>query len=183
MAEPIKPAAIRESEKTGLDKMDKLDGIARMAAEEVAMRVDQRETPGWLNELTGNALPSIDDSEEWHYCWLSTTNSNDPIFRRLRMGYQLVKIEEKPDLEAYRSNGSSYTDCIVVNEMILGKIPMEQFQVMMRELHFNEPQRQEVASQENVMAHATQRDSKGRPLAQVEGFDIEPPGTGRLRFE
>lgn len=182
MAEPIKPAAIRAAEKTGLDKMDRLDDIARMAADQVAERVDQRESPSWVNELTGNALPSVEDKDGWHYCWLSTTNSNDPIFRRLRMGYQLVKVEEHPDLEVYRSQGSSYQDCIVVNEMILAKIPEEQYQIMMKELHYAEPQRQEERTKAEVLAQMAKRDSRGRPLTELEGFDVDQP-LGKLTFE
>ena len=41
-------------------------------------------------EWTQDVLPTPPKVPGWHYCWLSTTNSSDPIYKRVQKGYQPV---------------------------------------------------------------------------------------------
>jgi hypothetical protein len=49
----------------------------------------------WVQEI----LPTPPGIPGFHMCWLSTTNSTDPIHKRLQVGYQPVKITEVPGME------------------------------------------------------------------------------------
>ncbi|MDV7398030.1 hypothetical protein RZS08_41900, partial [Arthrospira platensis SPKY1] len=45
---------------------------------------------GWSDDV----IPNVEGDPNYHYCWLSTTNQSDPIYRRLKLGYELVKYDE-----------------------------------------------------------------------------------------
>ena len=43
----------------------------------------------WIQE----SLPKPPEIPGFHLCWLSTTNGYDPIHKRVRMGYEPVRVE------------------------------------------------------------------------------------------
>lgn len=144
-----------------------LEDVALMTDAEMASATDME----WLAELTSDALPRLPRKPGTHYCWLTTTNPSDPIHRRLRIGYRLVKAEELPDLDVYavRGEGQEYAGHIVCNEMILAEIPEERYQRMMHEFHYKMPLAEEAGLRAQTEGFVQEhRDSKGRPLVTVE---------------
>lgn len=123
------------------------------------------------NEFTQEALPKAPDIPGYHTCWLSTTHSYDPVERRLRMGYELVRRSDVKGFDHMKANSGDYGDYVMCNEMILAKIPMELYQMIMQEFHHDRPLREEEAINERI-AQASQTDSRGNDLLiRDEGFE------------
>jgi len=123
------------------------------------------------NEWIQESLPTPPPIAGFHVCWLSTTNGYDPIHKRVRMGYEPVKIEEVPGFENYKVKAGENTGFVACNEMLLYKLPQDIYQQIMEELHHYAPQ--DEADKIRVQAEQTMgRDSNGRRLGQVEGEGI-----------
>ncbi len=135
------------------------DGLALSAAER---RRQIRQD--WVSEV----LPTPPGIPGFHLCWLSTTNSADPLHRRLQLGYQPVKLVEVPGFEQYKITDGPYEGCVACNELLLFKIPVEVYQDLMAIYHHDIPLEQEAAIRERVTGQKDQ-DSEGRDLHQVEG--------------
>ena len=121
------------------------------------------------NEWVQEVLPSVPHSPGWHYCWLSTTNSTDPIYKRIQRGYMPVKSSEMPQFGTqYAITEGEFNGCIACNEMLLFKIPAQLFNDLMTIYHHDMPNEQEASIRENV-SRRDEEDSSGRSLAQVEG--------------
>lgn len=118
----------------------------------------------WRNEWTAEALPTVPPQPGIHYCWVSTTNQQDPPHRRIRMGYQPVRAEELPGFEHLRMKSGDWEGCISINEMLLFKIPDELYQTIMKELHHTAPQEEEELLRSNIQDKLTVRDSRGAPV-------------------
>lgn len=120
----------------------------------------------WVQEI----LPTPPDIPGFHVCWLSTTNSMDPIYKRIQRGYMPVTNAEFPAL-----GGSSivkdgeFKGCIACNEMLLFKIEEQLYQDLMAIYHYDMPQEQERGIFEKVNAGTGSMDSNGRNLDLVEG--------------
>lgn len=123
-----------------------------------------------FREFTQEALPTPPNTPGWHYCWLSTTNQYDPIFKRMRLGYETVKATELPEFNHLRVKSGEYEGCISINEMILFKIPQEVYQEIMEEYHHNMPLEEEERIRANALP--TDKDSNGKSLGtfEDEGF-------------
>lgn len=119
------------------------DGTAFTAAERrTALR----------NEWVQEALPAPPDIPGFHTCWLSTTNSYDPIHKRVRMGYTPVSADEVMGFEAYRMKAGQWDGFICCNEMVLFKIPVETYQDLMALFHHDMPLEEERAIKERSEA-------------------------------
>jgi hypothetical protein len=131
----------------------------------------------WKDEWTQSALPNAPLIPGWHVCWLSTTNSYDSIDKRIRLGYVPVKAEDIKGYENYRVKAGEYVGYVACNEMLLFKIPEEQYQDIMAHFHHDAPL--EEANKIKVQAESqVGRDSSGKRLGQVEGDglgDIDKP--------
>ncbi len=122
------------------------------------------------NEFTQEALPNPPKMEGWHLCWLSTTHSYDPIPRRLRLGYELVKQTELPGFDIGKTSSGDYAGYIMCNEMVLAKLPMEIYQMIMEEFHHNQPLREEEAIHAQIQSYS-EEDKAGKDLTiRDEGF-------------
>lgn len=132
-------------------------------------------------EWVQSVLPQLPEMPGWHLCWVSTTNSTDPIHKRMQVGYLPVKASEVPGYDQYRINADTeFNGCIACNEMLLFKIPMERYQDLMAIYHYDMPLEQEQAIREHV-TNAQEQDSNGRDLLQVEGdFNMLGKATGRI---
>ena len=136
------------------------DGMALSAAER--KRLLRQE---WVQEV----LPTPPGIPGFHLCWVSTTNSTDPIHKRMQLGYQPVRITEVPGFDQYKvADGGQFDGCIACNEMLLFKIPQERYQDIMTIYHHDIPLEQERSIFEKVSAN-NEVDSNGRPLGMVEG--------------
>lgn len=131
-------------------------------------------------EWNDDILPAVPNDSRFHYCWLSTNNQSDPIFRRLRVGYVLVSSTEMPNFgEQNRVKSGEYEGCIAINEMILAKIPLELYNEIMCIMHFDRPNEEEELLKANMVKK--DEDSEGNRLGSVEGDGIQKLGAKRRR--
>ena len=134
------------------------DGLAMTSAERRKMIAQD-----WVTEV----LPTPPDIPGQHLFWASTTNSTDPIYRRLRMGYVPVKVEEVKGMELYKATGGDFDGCVQCNEMLLLKIPNEVYQDIMTVFHHEKPREAEESIKEQMMRNQ-QYDSEGNELVKVD---------------
>ena len=126
---------------------------------------------GWSDDV----IPNVEGDPNYHYCWLSTTNQSDPIYRRLKLGYELVKYDELSYLgEQNRVQSGEFAGCVSINELILAKIPKELYEEIMLINHHEKPMQEEELLRANMATD--DQDSDGRPLGQVFGDGIENLG-------
>ena len=88
-------------------------------------------------------LPNLPEIAGQHVCWLSTTNSQDPIHRRMQLGYTPIKPAEIPGFAFESIKSGEWAGCVGVNEMIAFKVPERLYQKYMTELHHRAPLREE----------------------------------------
>lgn len=121
-------------------------------------------------ESIQESLPTPPPIPGFHLCWLSTTNSYDPIFKRVKLGYTPVKASEVQGFGGaqLRASGGEFDGCVACNEMVLFKIPMQVYQDLMMIYHHDMPKEQEETIKDNVMGKR-EFDSNGRELGIVEG--------------
>lgn len=118
------------------------------------------------NEFLQEALPTVPKIPGWHLCWLSTTNSYDPIHKRMRLGYVPVKYDEMPGFEQMRMTTGEFEGTIACNEMLLFKVPQEQYLAIMQEFHHNMPAEEEEALKRQLVDESM-KDSTGKKLGQI----------------
>lgn len=144
------------------------DGTALSAAERRRMLRQE-----WVQSV----LPQVPEMPGFHLCWVSTTNSTDPIHKRMQVGYTPVKASEIPGFDQYKVNSENeFNGCVACNEMLLFKIPMEIYQDLMAIYHYDMPLEQEQAIRDRVNG-MNDEDSEGKRLMQVEG-DFNNLGRG-----
>jgi len=144
---------------------------SREAPEEMFVSAEERRKM-WKDEWVQSALPPAPDLPGWHVCWLSTTNSYDSIDKRLRLGYTPVMADEVKGYENWRVKAGEHSGYVACNEMLLFKIPMETYQDIMAHFHHDQPL--EEANKIKMQAESqVGRDSRGKPLGQVEGDGLE----------
>lgn len=117
-------------------------------------------------------LPSIPGIDGYHSCWLSTTNGNDPIHRRIQLGYSPVKATDVPGFAFSSIKSGEWQGCIGVNEMIAFKIPNDLHNKYMQELHYHAPNREEEGINsiyEQAAADAGRVNSAAQQLLTDEG--------------
>lgn len=87
------------------------------------------------------ALPNLPELPGWHVCWLSTTNRNDPIHRRMQMGYEPILAKDVPgfNLGELSVKTGDWVGCIGINEMIAFKLPQDLYLSFMKEVHHDQP--------------------------------------------
>jgi hypothetical protein len=144
----------------------------REAPEDTFVSAEERRKM-WKDEWTQSALPNVPLLKGWHVCWLSTTNSYDSIDKRIRLGYTPVKAEEIPGFENYRVKSGEQTGYIACNEMLLFKMPEEQYQEIMSYFHHELPQEEANKIKVQAESQVGARDSSGRQLGQVEGDGLD----------
>lgn len=147
------------------------DGTALSTAERRRMLRQE-----WVQEV----LPSPPPIPGFHMCWVSTTNSTDPIHKRIQLGYIPVKASELPGFDQYKIDGGQYDGCVACNEMLLFKLPEEIYQDIMTIYHHDIPLEQEQSIKDRVMSGMNEVDSNGRNLGTVEG-DFNTLGQSRTR--
>ena len=149
----------------------------RRPPEEKFMSAQERRKM-WSDEWTQSALPKVPVIPGWHLCWLSTTNSYDTIDKRMRLGYVPVTADEIPGFDSYRVKAGEHVGHVSCNEMLLFKLPMDVYQDVMAQMHYEAP-REEVDRILSQAESAGAKDSSGRRLVQVESgmdrFDQQQP--------
>lgn len=123
------------------------------------------------NEYTQEALPRAPEIPGYHTCWLSTTHPYDPIHKRQRLGYTLVRQDDVVGFNHMKTSSGEYADYVMCNEMVLAKIPEALYQMIMKELHHDQPLREEEAINQRIQEF-TERDGSGKELTvRDEGFE------------
>lgn len=118
------------------------------------------------DEFRQEALPQVPQIPGWHLCWLSTTNSYDPIHKRMRLGYVPVKVTELTGFESMRMNSGEFEGCVSCNEMLLFKIRQELFLAIMDQFHHQMPLEEEENLRRQLEGDGM-TDRSGRPLVGV----------------
>lgn len=121
------------------------------------------------SEWNTDLLPEPPKEPGWHYCWLSTTASTDPIYRRIQRGYELVRSEQLKGWNQLRVTQGEYEGFVGCNEMILSRIPEELYQEAMRYFHHELPLAEEGRIQEQALEERQVQDSQGHDLVTGEG--------------
>jgi len=166
-------ARLKKSADAGRESRSSEDA-SRQNTDGTVYTVEQRRAM-FRNEWTQEALPKPPEIPGYHMCWLSTTNSYDPIHKRIRMGYEPVKADDIPGFGHFKVNSGEYDGYVAVNEMLLFKLPNEIYQVIMEELHHYAPLAEEGKLKANaVLGH---KDSNGKTLGQVEGDGFDSLGS------
>jgi hypothetical protein len=151
----------------GRESRAKQDSQRGSASDEFASQQERRRM--FRNEWVQEALPSPPDVPGFHLIWLSTTNSYDPIHKRMRMGYTPVTVDEVPGFENYKVKAGEHAGFIACNEMLLFKIPEDIYQSIMAEFHHYAPQDEAEKVRLQVENFQGVKDSNGRRLGMVEG--------------
>ena len=84
-------------------------------------------------------LPDLPYMPGFHVCWLTTTNPRDSVQWRLRMGYELLRLDMLPGWEGISLKTGDYSGCVGINEMIAARIPISLYNRYLREVHHNMP--------------------------------------------
>jgi hypothetical protein len=152
----------------------KVEDQPRAGADQSVAGISERRK--MFRDFIQEALPTPPAVPGWHFVWLSTTSQYDPIYKRVRMGYEPVKAEELPGYENYRVKSGEHEGLVSVNEMLLFKIPQEIYQEIMEEYHHNMPNEEEERLRSNAVSN--EADSNGRRLG---GFDKDDEGFRSMR--
>ena len=97
------------------------------------------------NRMSNSSLPELPKIPGHHVCWLTTTNPKDSLQSRIRMGYELITAADIPGWEHTIQKSGEMMGLVNVNEMVAAKLPLSLYQRFMREVHHDEPMRQEEA--------------------------------------
>jgi hypothetical protein len=126
-----------------------------------------------VQAMGGDILPQPPEIAGYHMIWLSTTNSQDPIYKRERVGYTPVKPEEIPEFGHMKITSGQHEGCIGFNEMVLYKIDLDKYYSLMRAFHHDMP----LNSEERFDDVTEMRDGRGRVIGMVEGDGLANRGT------
>lgn len=158
-----------DEESAGQEHPDFGDHQSRTQGEGTAYSMAERLK--MIRSVDTDILPQPPVRPGWHYCWLSTSNKTDPIYRRLQQGYELVKSEELPGWVQMSVTQGEYEGLVGCNEMVLARIPSELYQEAMKYFHHELPMSEEGRLRDSVKEEKAIQDSGGRELLQQQGFD------------
>lgn len=160
----------RDARLTSKDRAEQRAGREqddRPAAEDrQVMDADRLEQ--FRQNFAAELLPRIPEIPGFHTCWLATSNRADPVYRRLSLGYILIKQSEIPGLPPENIEGT-YKDCIIVGDLIAAKIPLELYEVYMTEVHHTQPLAEEGKLRSVIETIEQQANAKKARLDIEEG--------------
>jgi hypothetical protein len=159
------------------DRLKKELGVSRQSREAVDRTVtenreiseDERLEMFRMN-LYNDALPSIPDIPGYHVCWLTTTNKNDTIQMRMRLGYELIRGDDVPGMDLVTQKTGEYAGCVAVNEMLAAKLPLSLYYRYMQEAHHDAPLREEDKLAETAEIMREQAERSGGRLYEGDGM-------------
>lgn len=120
--------------------------------------------------LYNDALPSIPDIPGYHVCWLTTTNKNDTIQMRIRLGYELIRGDDVPGMDLVTQKTGEYAGCVAVNEMLAARLPLSLYYRYMQEAHHDAPLREEDKLAETAELMREQAERSGGRLYEGDGM-------------
>ena len=116
-----------------------------------------------------SSLPDLPTIPGWHTCWLTTTNPRDSIQMRIRLGYEPIKPEEVPGWEYVTIKTGEYQGLIGVNEMLAFKLPVNLYEMYLREAHHDAPLREENKLAETAEYMAQQANASNSRISMGDG--------------
>lgn len=140
MSNPDRDARLSNRTKSD-ERAGREEGDRTLTEDRQTMDADRLEQ--FRQNFTAERLPRIPPIPGFHVCWLTTTNNSDPVFRRIDMGYQLLKLTDIPGLLITAVKEGDFAGCVMVGEMIAAKIPEELYQMYMQEVHYTQPMQEE----------------------------------------
>lgn len=144
------------------------EALDRTVSENRTLTEDDR-LEMFRQSLFNDALPDLPKLPGYHVCWLTTTNHQDPIHRRLRLGYELITKEMVPGFEYASLKTGEYAGIIGVNEMVAARLPMSLYEKFMQEVHHNAPNREDEKLTATVDALHEQAERAKARLIEEEG--------------
>jgi hypothetical protein len=114
----------------------------RPATENRALSDDER-LEIFRNTSFQHTLPELPSIKGFHVCWLTTQNPRDSIATRTRWGYEPVKSSDIPGWDHTTMKTGDYAGCIGINEMVAFKIPLNLYEMYMKEAHHDGPLKEE----------------------------------------
>lgn len=121
-------------------------------------------------QLFNDALPDLPNIPGYHVCWLTTTNSRDPIQRRIRLGYEPVKPEEVPGFEYATIRTGEWQGFVGVNEMLAFKLPLSLYTAFMKEAHHDAPASEEQKLADTAEQLRQEAEARGAKLEEGDGL-------------
>lgn len=140
MSNPERDARLQNRAKSE-PRAGREEGDRPLSEDRQVMDADRLEM--FRQNFTAEKLPRIPDIPGYHVCWLTTTNNADPVYRRLNMGYELIKVSDVPGLERNAVKDGDYAGCIGIGEMVAAKLPLELYELYMTEVHHTQPLEEE----------------------------------------
>ena len=136
---------------------------------------DDERLEEFRNTLYQSVLPDLPKIPGYHVIWLSTTNPQDQIQARMRLGYTPIRPSDVPDAAmAYASMKTAQLgECICINEMIGFKIESWRYEKMMRIAHHERPLDEEQGIRDRLAQKKEEMAAEG--LA-VRGLQVELEG-------
>jgi hypothetical protein len=116
-----------------------------------------------------SVLPTLPKRDDYHYCWLTTSNPRDTIQNRIRMGYELITPKMLPGWDGTSLKSGEYAGCVGINEMIASRIPMRLYNRIMREVHHNMPLSEEEKLRASTQNMKQQAEQMGGRLDEGDG--------------
>ncbi len=112
---------------------------------------DEQFHANFRDSMSQSKLPALPSIPGYHTCWLTTAHQSDTIQYRLRIGYELITLDEcHADMGAAAMKTGEYTNVVAVNEMVGAKLPLRLYNRYMRDMHEAEPLKQEVGLRSKV---------------------------------
>lgn len=121
------------------------------------------------DSLEQSILPDLPRMDGYHVCWLTTTNPRDSIQWRLRIGYELIRVEDCPGWEGVTLTAGDYAGVIGVNEMLAARIPLSLYNRYMREVHHNHPMAEEEKLHAASMSLKEAAQARGSYIQEGDG--------------
>lgn len=130
--------------------------------------------------LQQSALPKLPDIPGYHLYWASTSNKNEPIHRKLQLGYELLLAKDVPgyNLGELSIKTGDWVGCIGINEMIAMKLPLDLYYMYMKENHHDQPLFEDqklTDTADSIREQAERVGSKVEEFSGISGLRHEPP--------
>lgn len=129
------------------------------------------------DSLGQSLLPDLPPIPGYHVCWISTAHKSDTVAHRMRLGYQLIRIEEcSRDMGPAASNTGDYAGIVAINEMVAAKIPLRLYNRYMQIAHHDQPRANEFDIRSSV--ETMRREAETRDMRILEGDGTAGLGQG-----
>lgn len=165
-----RPTARARASHKADSEVDDRDYVERDEDEDIQLSDDERFAM-FVDSLNQSVLPDLPPMPGYHVCWLTTTNPRDPVARRIRMGYQLVRAEDLGnDWMGLSLKTGEYPGVLGINEMVAARIPIRLYNRYMQELHHNLPLQDEMKLRAAMDSAKGALEARGSTIMETESM-------------